>query len=36
MWAQVLPKVTVNAQAVVRIGGLIGWAIRKDSPSSTG
>jgi membrane-bound lytic murein transglycosylase MltF len=32
MWAQVLPKITVNAQAVVRVGGLIGWAIRKDSP----
>jgi membrane-bound lytic murein transglycosylase MltF len=32
MWAQVLPKVTINAGAVVRSGGNTGWAIRKDSP----
>jgi membrane-bound lytic murein transglycosylase MltF len=32
MWAQVLPKIKVNTQAVVRDGGLRGWAIRKDSP----
>jgi membrane-bound lytic murein transglycosylase MltF len=32
MWAQVLPKIKVNEQATVRTGGLIGWAIRKDSP----
>jgi len=32
MWAQVLPKITVNTQAVVRTGGLTGWAFRKDSP----
>jgi membrane-bound lytic murein transglycosylase MltF len=32
MWAQVLPKIKVNASAVVRSGGLRGWAIRKGSP----
>lgn len=32
MWAQVLPRIKVNDQAVVRSGGLVGWAIRKDSP----
>ena len=32
MWAQVLPKIKVNEDAVVRSGGKIGWAIRKDSP----
>jgi len=32
MWAQVLPKIKVNTQAVVRSGGTVGWAIRKDSP----
>ena len=32
MWAQVLPKIQVNGQAVVREGGQIGWATRKDSP----
>jgi membrane-bound lytic murein transglycosylase MltF len=32
VWAQVLPKVKVNEGAAVRTGGLIGWAIRKDSP----
>jgi membrane-bound lytic murein transglycosylase MltF len=32
MWAQVLPRITVNDAAVVRSGGKIGWAIRKDSP----
>ena len=32
MWAQVLPKIRVNDQAVVRDGGRAGWAIRKDSP----
>ncbi|HEX6020167.1 MAG TPA: transglycosylase SLT domain-containing protein, partial [Burkholderiaceae bacterium] len=32
MWAQVLPKLVVNEGAVVRSGGQIGWAIRKDSP----
>jgi membrane-bound lytic murein transglycosylase MltF len=32
IWAQVLPKVKVNEGAVVRSGGMIGWAIRKDSP----
>jgi len=32
MWAQVLPKITVNEGARVRTSGRIGWAIRKDSP----
>ena len=32
MWAQVLPKLTINKGAVVRSGGNTGWAIRKDSP----
>lgn len=32
VWAQVLPAIKVNANAVVRSGGLVGWAIRKDSP----
>jgi membrane-bound lytic murein transglycosylase MltF len=32
VWAQVLPKVKVIDGAVVRSGGLVGWAIRKDSP----
>jgi len=35
MWAQVLPKIKVNDGAVVREGGRIGWAIRKDSPKLT-
>jgi membrane-bound lytic murein transglycosylase MltF len=32
MWAPVLPKMQLNEGAVVREGGLIGWALRKDSP----
>ncbi len=32
MWAQVLKKIRVNDQAVVRAGGRTGWAIRKGSP----
>ena len=32
IWAQVLPKIKVNDGAVVRSGGVVGWAIRKDSP----
>ena len=32
IWAQVLPKIVVNEGAAVRSGGLIGWAMRKDSP----
>ena len=32
MWAQILPKIKVNEQAVVREGGQIGWATRKGSP----
>jgi membrane-bound lytic murein transglycosylase MltF len=32
MWAQVLPRIRVNAQAVLRSSGQIGWGIRKGSP----
>ncbi|HQR22289.1 MAG TPA: lytic transglycosylase F [Burkholderiaceae bacterium] len=32
IWAQVLPRIKVNEQATVRTGGIVGWAIRKDSP----
>jgi membrane-bound lytic murein transglycosylase MltF len=32
MWAQILPKIKVNEQVVVREGGKLGWAIRKGSP----
>ena len=32
MWAQVLPKVKVRADLVLREGAKTGWAIRKDSP----
>jgi membrane-bound lytic murein transglycosylase MltF len=32
IWVQVLPKMKVNDGAVVRTGGFVGWAIRKDSP----
>ena len=32
MWAQVLPNIKVNEQAMVREGGRIGVAIRKNSP----
>jgi len=32
IWAQVLPKIKMNEQATVRTGGMVGWAIRKDSP----
>jgi membrane-bound lytic murein transglycosylase MltF len=31
MWAQILPKIKVNEQAVLREGGQIGWATRKGS-----
>jgi membrane-bound lytic murein transglycosylase MltF len=33
MWGKLLPKIRVNQGAVVRSGGLIGWGIRKDSPT---
>jgi membrane-bound lytic murein transglycosylase MltF len=36
IWAQILPKVKINDGAAVRSGGLIGWAIRKDSPKLAG
>ncbi len=32
MWAQVLPKIKVRDDIVLRKGGKIGWAIRKNSP----
>jgi membrane-bound lytic murein transglycosylase MltF len=32
MWVQILPNVRVNDQVAVGTGGLVGWAIRKDSP----
>ena len=32
MWAQVLPKIKVNENAVVRAEGYTGWAFRKGSP----
>jgi membrane-bound lytic murein transglycosylase MltF len=32
MWVQVLPKIKINEGAVVRLGGVTGWGIRKDSP----
>ena len=32
MWKGALPKIKLNAQAVVRDGDHIGWAIRKDCP----
>ena len=32
IWKQLLPKITLNKQAVVRQGGVVGWAIRKNSP----
>ncbi len=31
-WAQILPKITVRKDLVLRSGGKIGWAIRKGSP----
>jgi membrane-bound lytic murein transglycosylase MltF len=36
LWAQVLPHITVNEGAVVRKGGQVGWAIRKQSPQLAG
>jgi membrane-bound lytic murein transglycosylase MltF len=32
MWAQVLPKITVHTDILLRSGGRTGWAIRKGSP----
>lgn len=31
-WKQVLPEITLRPDIVLRSGGEIGWAIRKDSP----
>ena len=35
MWAQVLPKIRVHEDMVVRSGGRVGWAVRKNSPGLT-
>lgn len=32
MWAQVLPQIKMREDLVLRTEGVIGWAIRKDSP----
>ncbi|CAG2140154.1 Membrane-bound lytic murein transglycosylase F [Cupriavidus yeoncheonensis] len=32
MWAQILPKINVREDLVVRAEGYIGWAFRKNSP----
>ena len=32
LWAEVLPKIKVHDDIVLRSGGTIGWAIRKQSP----
>ena len=32
MWAQILPNIRVNEQAAVGTRGVVGWAIRRDSP----
>ena len=32
MWAQILPKVKVREDLVLRAEGYVGWAVRKDSP----
>lgn len=32
MWAQVLPRITVREDLVLRADGVTGWAIRKGSP----
>ena len=32
LWAVTLPKIKVHENIVLRSGGTIGWAIRKDSP----
>jgi membrane-bound lytic murein transglycosylase MltF len=32
MWGQILPGVATNEGAVLRAGGVVGWATRKDSP----
>ena len=32
IWAQILPKIKVRGDVVLRDDGQTGWAIRKDSP----
>ena len=36
IWAQILPKIKLNEQAVVRQGALIGWAIHKGNAKLAG
>ena len=36
IWARILPRIVVHEDLVVRDGGRIGWAIRKDSPLLAG
>ena len=36
MWAQILPKIKVREDIVLRESGHIGWAIRKNSPALAG
>ena len=35
MWAQVLPKIKVSEDGRAAHGSVTGWAVRKDSPSSS-
>jgi membrane-bound lytic murein transglycosylase MltF len=32
VWAQIVPKIKLHPEAAIRRNGLIGWAIRKESP----
>ncbi|MGE5825040.1 MAG: transglycosylase SLT domain-containing protein [Bacteroidota bacterium] len=32
IWVQILPKIRLNEQAILRKGGVAGWAVRKGSP----
>ena len=36
LWAQILPKIKVREDLVLRAEGHTGWALRKDSPKLTG
>ena len=36
LWAQILPKITVRQDLVLRAEGRIGWAMRKGSPQLAG
>ncbi|VTO16930.1 putative periplasmic binding protein of transport system [Klebsiella variicola] len=35
-WKQVFPKIQVHDNVVLRDGGNIAWAVRKDSPAAAG